>query len=332
MALLGAIPAIFYTAIYKDDRIELQNLSKQVVSQTGFDDAELLHADNYLRTLIHPEDYDRVTKIYRTIPFSVQETIEYKMNTRSGQIRYVQETLISYQTDGGKTIEGYITEVGIPTSRSRLFNQLRAYRNAIDVNIISSITDTTGKIIYVNQNFCNVSKYAMHELIGQNHRIICSGHHPPEFFEGLWQTISSGKQWHGEIMNKAKDGTIYWVDTVIIPIFDDNNRIENYLSLRTLITGKKTEQFRLASYTSMLEQIAFMVAHRIRGPLCSILGLANILENPDLESEDIKKSLSFLKSSATELNDLTQELSKFVFENEIELRVRDFTEKIKTRQ
>ena len=74
---------------------------------------------------------------------------------------------------------------------------LKAYRDAIDVNTISSITDPNGTIIYANKNFCQISKYSKEELIGKNHRIVCSGYHSKEFFNGLWKTISSGKTWHG---------------------------------------------------------------------------------------------------------------------------------------
>jgi PAS domain S-box-containing protein len=113
---------------------------------------------------------------------------------------------------------------------------LNSYKRAIDVNIITSIADCKGTIIYVNEKFCEISKYQKNELIGQNHRIINSNYHSKAFFEDLWKTIKAGQTWQGEIKNKAKDGSYYWVDTVILPIETDNEI--QYLSLRTLISSE----------------------------------------------------------------------------------------------
>lgn len=191
------------------------------------------------------------------------------------------------------------------------------YQRAININIISSITDTTGKIIYVNDKFCEVSKYSADELIGQNHRIISSGYHKPEFFREMWKTIGSGKSWHSEIMNKAKDGSMYWVDTVVLPIRNKDGKIDRYLSLRTLITDKKMAEKERDVYNQELNALLHMTSHRVRRPLSTCLGLMQLFDSgKTLSEEETKNMISHMKSSAVELDNFIREQVAFVLELE----------------
>ncbi len=142
----------------------------------------------------------------------------------------------------GRLIDSQQSKIALNNSletlaKSNLENQ--NITNAIDASSLLSVTDVQGNIIKVNQQFCALSGYTEEELIGQNHRIVSSGYHDKQFWRDVWKTISSGKVWKGEIKNRAKDGSEYWVSSVINPVFNQLGEITNYLSIRQDITAKK---------------------------------------------------------------------------------------------
>ncbi len=114
--------------------------------------------------------------------------------------------------------------------------ELKQQKQALDQHAIVSITDRKGKIIYVNENFTQISGYSAEELVGQDHRILNSSYHPANFFTQLWRDISLGKTWQGEICNRKKNGEHYWVKSTIVPFTDNQGNIESYISIRTDIT------------------------------------------------------------------------------------------------
>src|ERR671912_2910826 len=172
---------------------------------------------------------------------------------------------------------------------------LEEMRYALDQAAIVALTDQRGVITYVNDKFCDISGYSREELMGQDHRIINSGYHPKEFIRGLWRTIAQGKVWRGEIRNRAKDGSFYWVDTTIVPFLDRQGRPRQYLAIRSDVTQRRLAEARLREQAALthLGQLAAVVAHEVRNPLAGLRGSLQVLAArlPELAGRDIVASM-----------------------------------------
>lgn len=138
---------------------------------------------------------------------------------------------------------------------NKSLRELEFQKFALDQHSIVSITDGNGKIIYSNDKFTEISQYSPDELLGKNHRIVNSGHHPREFFKQMWDTIGKGQVWHGEVKNKRKDGTYYWVDSTVVPLMDSEGKPSRYISIRTDISASKAMSDHILAQRVFYENI-----------------------------------------------------------------------------
>jgi two-component system CheB/CheR fusion protein len=191
--------------------------------------------------------------------------------------------------------------------------------HALDQSAIVATTDTTGRITYVNDKFCEISQYSRTELLGQDHRMINSAFHPKEFIRGLWVTIANGRIWRGEIRNRAKDGSFYWVDTTIVPFLDDRGKPFKYMAIRYEITERKRteELLREQAALARLGQMAAVVAHEVKNPIAGIRGALQVIASRMMGDPGDRIIVNEIMARLDGLNGVVQDLLVFARPREL---------------
>lgn len=210
-------------------------------------------------------------KLWNSVLKGKQWTGVIKNKAKDGNETWIHTTLIPLRKDN-KIQE--IVCIGNPLhdTTSSSHTNLQNLKHALDQTSIVAITDKNGIITHVNKKFCKISKYSEHELIGKAHSILKSNYHPLTFFEDMWNSILEGKIWHGDIKNKAKDGTYYWIKTTIVPILSEDEEITQFISIGTNITDEKQlmEHEKTREKFETIGKLSSRIAHDIRNPLSVI--------------------------------------------------------------
>ena len=283
---------------------------------TGLPD-EATTATHWIESL-HPGDALSFKREFAEL-ITGQRTIvqrPLRLKRSDGRFVWVQNTTVPFYDHENKAI-GFIGSLLDMTEQIKAQQDLRLAMQAIDAVAIVAETDERGKILRVNDNFCKISGYEREELMGQDHRVINSGYHPPEFFRDLWSTIRADLIWTGEIQNRRKNGETYWVHTVVVPLSDELSASRRYLALRFDISAQKEIQKKMieSSKMSSLGEMAGGIAHEINNPLAVIHGksaqLKKALLHPDIDIEKVRSGLEIIEATTLRISKIVKGLRSF---------------------
>jgi PAS domain S-box-containing protein len=291
-----------------------------------------------------------ISELWTTITQGKVWEGEMKNKAKDGTFYWVYMTIVPFLDESNKPYQYVAIRYNITSRKNgeeeleRTLKKISDYEYALDQSANVAITDKAGTITYVNDNFCKVSKYSSEELIGQNHRIVNSGYHPKEFFKELWSTIARGKVWKGEIKNRAKDGTILWFDTTIVPFVNANKKPYKYIAIRFDITNRKKGEDQIKKNNKKLNEQAHalelknmqladfcnIVSHNLRGPLLNISMLVDYIEQiqDEFEREEVLHKIKPVADHLMEVFNELVESMQVKQDTEIELDHINLTESL----
>jgi diguanylate cyclase len=203
---------------------------------------------------LHPDDKGSVFTTWMANSSSGREfDFEFRVRHNNGNIRFVHSR--AKPTFGvDKSISGFVGTVQDVTETKHMQRENNALLNLVRSNRIMSVQNVRGHIVEANDAFCAISQYSREELLNKNHRILNSGFHSPIFFANMWNTITQSRHWTGEICNRAKDGTLYWVEAVIAPLQNSNGEVDRYISIANNITPRKKQEEELRKSQELLNR------------------------------------------------------------------------------
>jgi PAS domain S-box-containing protein len=295
-------------------------------------DGRIIAANGAFSTLVGLTSREIVNRHLEELPVSTIEPAPMAPAPRGPHVVWMNT---EHALAGEPCVLGFVQDVTeLKRSKSELaesFREISDLKQALDEHAIVAITTPQGAITYVNEKFCAISKYSRDELIGQDHRIINSGCHPKEFFRELWATIAHGKTWKGEIKNRAKDGSYYWVETTIVPFLNVEGKPYQYVAVRADITELKRAEERILELNATLEHrieertaelralnkeleaFSYSVSHDLKAPLRAVDGFARMLAEEygnKLDAEG-RRLLGVVQQSAKEMGQLINDLLAF---------------------
>lgn len=294
-------------------------MSPQAEQITGYSPADWCSHD-FIHQHIHPDDN---LQTLHAAGLHIQKRkdfiLEYRIIKSDGSAVWLHDNVkIILDKQGiAEKLRGVMIDVTpmkeMQAGLNRALRALENYKYILDKHAIVATTDKNGNITYVNDKFVENTGYEREELLGYNQRLSKSGFHSPVFYKKMWETIISGQVWQGEICNRNKAGNLYWVYTTIVPILDENGRIEEFMSVRTDITElKRTEEtLRRAQKMEAIGQLTGGIAHDFNNLLGIIIGNLELIEMTLPFKDAIHYQLDNAKNAAIRGSVLTRRLLNF---------------------
>lgn len=298
-----------------DAKGNITYVNDKFVEISKYTEEELLGKNHrILNSGYHSKEFFK--SLWKTIGTGQVWKGEIQNRAKDGSTYWVDTTIVPFLNEKGKPYQYVSIRTDISNrkqSEQKLRETLKEVNDikfALDQSSIVAFTDAKGIITRVNDKFCEISKYSRDEIIGKDHSILNSGFHNKQFFQELWKTIGNGSVWKGEIRNKAKDGSYYWVDTTIVPFMNEKGKPYQYLAIRNDITERKRTEEILHRQDKLaaVGQLAAGVAHEIRNPLTSMKGYAEFL----LEDETDGQRREFVEIILDEINRVNQIVEDFM--------------------
>lgn len=267
---------------------------------------------------IHSNDMPEIRKAFENtlIETDPPQPIELRIMHKNGEYRTVE--LIGTNLTNDPVIQGILVNFHDISKRKGIEAEAIKLKQAVEHSSATIlITDTKAHIEYVNPKFTERTGYTLEEVYGQNPRILQSGHTPPEFYKKMWETLVKGNEWKGEILNKTKNGELFWEMASISSIKNGDNKITHFVAVKEDITANKIHQKSIKIKNKELERINAekdkffsIIAHDLRGPLSAMLGLSEIMSEliHTMTKEEIKELAENLKKSTSNIFDLLSNL------------------------
>ncbi|MBG9547988.1 PAS domain S-box protein [Cytobacillus firmus] len=312
---------------FTDRKGKITYVNEKFCEVSKYSAEELIGKDHrIINSSYHSKDF--MESLWTTISSGEVWRGEIKNKAKDGTYYWVDTTIVPFIDEKGKpykylAIRKEITEYKrVVEELKNSVNELIDLKFALDSSSIVAITDQKGTITYVNDQFCSISKYSREELLGKDHRIINSGYHSKDFFRDLWRTISSGRVWKGEIKNRAKDGTYYWVDTTIVPFLTENGKPYQHLAIRHEVTQRKNAEEELQKMMTRIIDVQEDERKRLSRELHDGIGqnlYSHLITINRLQAEISHPLLDQMQDEATEiieeLRDLSWELRPSVLDD-----------------
>ncbi len=300
--------AIFF--FYKG-RLELVN--KAFVDMFGYTKKECLSNDFDFFKIVSEEHRDGLSERFYLLEKGESKLGLYEFHSykKNGEKIICEASISSVPYKRGMAIQGIIRDI---SERRQVEENIRKLSQVIEQSPTAVIvTDVKGKIEYVNPAFTKITGYTFDEVKGRNPRFLQSGKVSRKSYRQLWKTIYSGKVWHGEFCNRKKDGSLYWAQIIISPIFDSKGRITHFMGIQDDITEKRQleNKFQQAQKMEAIGRLAGGVAHDFNNMLSVILGYGEIMLSKVHPKDPLRQYIDQIMEAAKRSKSLTSQLLAF---------------------